>query len=249
MRIRTFNFIFCLLCQFCLGQTSSKTPLHGQVTTDSIRIDYGYVINLNSKIRTVIRTEGFFEIPAQEKDTLLFLGLAFQSKKMVLTRMDFTVPLLKVKLKSVVNKLDEVVINKSTRLKPNIASSQAIVDQKYFDDQWSSPKNAIYSPSGGFENMTDFVRIFKDLKKILKKKTTDTTKYQYTFIELVLNNFNYSFFENPLHLKADEITLFLIFCENDPKSNKYLNNYVEFEIADFLITKNEEFKRLTTFEK
>ena len=248
MRIRNFTFLFCLFYQFCVGQASSNIPLRGQVVTDSIRIDYGYVINLNSKIRTTIKPEGFFEIPAQQKDTLLFLGLAFQSKKMVLTRMDFMVPLLKVKLKSAVNKLDEVVISKKNKLNPNIAGSQGIVDQKYFDDQWSSPKNAIYTPSGSFENMTDFVRMFKDLKKILKKKPKPI-KYQYTFIELVLNNFNYSFFANPLHLKEDEITLFLIFCENDPKSNTYLNNFVEFELADFLITKNEEFKRLTTFEK
>lgn len=251
MGTKFFYFILCLSFHYSWSQAPSKVPLHGQVVNDSLRIDNGYVMNINSKIRTVIKPGGFFDIPAKEKDTLVFLGLAFETKKIVLSRIDFTVPLLQVKLKAVVNKLDEVVINSKDALKPNLYNSQTYVDQKYYDDQWSSPKNAIYTPSGTIENPADFVRMYKDLKKILSKRKSDSDKKEskYTFSEIVLNNFNYTFFTNSLQLKEDEIALFLIYCENDPKSKAYLKNPVEFELMDFLIIKNEEFKKMTIFEK
>jgi hypothetical protein len=52
-----------------------------------------------------------------------------------------------------------------------------------------------------------------------------------------------------LGLKKDEIGLFLDYCEGDPKAKNLLKQEDEFLLIDFLITKNEEFKRITTFEK
>ena len=57
------------------------------------------------------------------------------------------------------------------------------------------------------------------------------------------------FFTNTLKLKNNEVGLFLDYCENDPKSKTLLQEKDEFMLIDFLITKNEEFKRITTFEK
>jgi len=58
-----------------------------------------------------------------------------------------------------------------------------------------------------------------------------------------------TFFTNTLNLKEDEIGLFLVFCENDSKSKTLQKPESQFELIDFLITKNREFKRITTFEK
>ena len=98
MRIKLTLLLICLLNQFLWSQTLNSKPLQGQVVTDSIAVDFGYVINLNSNIKSNIEAKGFFKIPAQEKDTLLFLGLSFESKKIILTAKDFTFPILKIKL-------------------------------------------------------------------------------------------------------------------------------------------------------
>jgi hypothetical protein len=58
---------------------------------------------------------------------------------------------------------------------------------------------------------------------------------------------SYDFFTNTLKLNDDEIRLFLVFCENDSKAKTLLKPESEFELMDFLITKNKEFKRITTF--
>lgn len=238
--------LLLLFCQFCIAQSPENKRLYGQVTTDSLRIDNGYVLNMNSRIRTTIKSEGYFEIPAKENDTLVFLGLSFESKKIVLSRLDFKV-LLKVKLKAAINDLDEVVV-KSNAVKPNVGNSQDIVDKKYFDDQWSSAKNAIYSPSGTFTNQADLIRMFQDVKRLFKKKSKEPV-YEYAFPELVLNNVDYGFFTNALKLKQEDIALFLIYCQNDPKSNEFLASYNDFEVKDFLITKNDEFKKMVIFEQ
>jgi hypothetical protein len=51
-----------------------------------------------------------------------------------------------------------------------------------------------------------------------------------------------------LNLKDDEIKLFLVFCENDSKSRTLMQPSAEFQLMDFLITKNKEYKKITTFK-
>ena len=66
----------------------SRKSLHGQVTKPFLAIESGYVMNINANVRTFIGAGGLFDIMAKPKDTLLFTGLAFQSKKIVLTEKD-----------------------------------------------------------------------------------------------------------------------------------------------------------------
>lgn len=250
MKINLTLFLVCLVSQLSWSQNLNSKPLQGQVVTDSIAVDFGYVVNLNSNIKTNIEEKGFFKIPAQVKDTLLFLGLSFKATKIVLTAKDFSVPLLKVKLKADVTKLEEVTVD-AKKVKPNIARSQDIVDQQYFDDQNSSPKNPIIQPSGTFENQADFVRMFKDLKKLLKKKKEDDTELtnQYTFIETVTNTYNQSFFTETLKIDEQDIVLFIVYCDNDSNSLKFLKPHTKFELTNFLVSKNDEFKKLINYNK
>ena len=194
--------------------------------------------------------KGFFKIPAQEKDTLLFLGLSFKSKKIVLTAKDFSVPILKVKLQADVTKLEEVTVD-GNKLKPNIPNSQTIVDQQYFADEKSSSKSSIVQPGDAFENQADLVRMFKDLKKLLKrKKEVDSENIsQYTFVETVANTYNQSFFTETLNIKEQDIVLFIVYCENDTYSQKFLKPHTKFELTNYLVSKNDEFKKLTNFDK
>ena len=57
----------------------------------------------------------------------------------------------------------------------------------------------------------------------------------------------YSFFNSTLQLRDDEIKLFLVFCENDEKVQQVVKSKSAFEMMDFLINKNIEFKKITNF--
>jgi hypothetical protein len=93
--------------------------------------------------------------------------------------------------------------------------------------------------------------MYKDVLKILKINNPERTDFArpMSFTDAVLDRVGYTFFTHTLKLKDDEIALFLVFCENDSNSKKILKPESEFELMDFLFTKNREFKTITTFEK
>ena len=160
-------FLF-LIYQFSVGQILTRTPLRGQVVNDSVKIDNGIVFNINAKTGTVISPKGYFTILAKVNDTLVFSSLAFKSKKIGLSAKDFSASYLRVKLEIFAKQLVEVVVYAKKGIHPIEGNSQAIVDKKYFDDEKSSPKNRTMPPDGTIENGIDFVRMYKDILKILK---------------------------------------------------------------------------------
>lgn len=242
--------VVCLICQVVLGQNSRK-PLHGQAVNKTLAIESGYVLNINANVRTFIGSNGLFDIMARPKDTLLFTGLAFQSKKIILTEKDCAEVLFSVSLNLVSNELKEVLVHKDLKVKSLSGGSQKIVDMQFEDDKQSTAKNTVMYSDQTIKYGTDFVRIFKDVKKLLSKN--DDVKEEVisdmAFIEYSRANFKPDFFTNTLGLKEDEIELFLMYCSNDPESKRHLNPDQKFELLDFLITKNQEFKKVNVSAK
>ncbi|MFE3846571.1 hypothetical protein ACFX5D_01140 [Flavobacterium sp. LB3P45] len=250
MKNKITILVLCLFCQFCVSQVLTRKTLHGQVVNDSIKLENVIVFNVNSKTGLLIGPKGFFSILAKVNDTLVFSSLAFKSRKIVLTEKQLSTPLLRVKMEAFTNQLIEVIVPVKKVLKPNLGNTQRIVDKQYFDDEKSSPKNRTMPPNGTIENGMNFVRIYKDVLKSLRKNNLEVIDFteNKSFTELALKRVGYDFFANTLQLKDDEIRLFLIFCENDPKSKLLLNSENEFQLIDFLVTKNKEYKKITAIE-
>ncbi|MFH7000250.1 hypothetical protein ACHRVZ_20205 [Flavobacterium sp. FlaQc-57] len=245
--------VACLICQVVLGQNYSRKPLHGQVVNDSITLESGYVMNLNANIRTFISPSGLFDIMAKPKDTLLITSAAFQSKKIVLTEKNCADRLFLVQMDLVNNQLKEVVVQKDLKVKAFNKNSQTIVDTQYFDDEKSSPKNR-FVYNGTIENGVDFVRIFKDAKKALKKKKGEDVVPEQEISDVAFTiyakaNFTPDFYTDTLKLKADEVDMFLLYCSVDPESKRHVKQEEKFELMDFLITKGQEFKKANVAAK
>ncbi|CAM3616650.1 hypothetical protein [Flavobacterium chungbukense] len=243
--------VVCLFCQIVLGQNGSRKPLHGQVLNDFLAIESGYVMNINANVRTFIGSGGLFDIMARPKDTLLFSGLAFQSKKIILTEKDCSEVLFKVKLDLVNNQLKEVVVHKELKVKALGGGPQGIVDMQFEDDKQSTAKNTAMLSDQTIKYGMDFVRIFKDVKKLLRKKDDikDEEITDIAFVEYAKDNFTKDFYTNTLNLKDDEIELFLMYCSNDPHSKQMVNPDQKFQLIDFMINKNKEFKKAAAVQK
>lgn len=243
--------VVCLFCQIMLGQNNSRKPLHGQVVNKSLAVESGYVMNVNANIRTFIGVNGLFDIMARPKDTLLFTGLAFQSKKVVLTEKDCAEILFSVPLDLVNIELKEVLVHKELKVKSLQGGSQGIVDMQFEDDRQSTAKNNVMYSDQTIKYGTDFVRIFKDVKKLLKKNddVKEDVISDIAFVEYSKDNFTPDFYTKTLGLKPDEIDLFLMYCSNDAESKKYLKPEEKFELIDFMINKNKEFKKIETNKK
>lgn len=250
MKTQNIILALCVFCQFCFGQTLTRKPLHGMVVNDSVNIQSGYVLNVNSNSRAFIKSQGFFDILAKTNDTLLFSSMGLKSKKVVLAEKDFAVSVLMVKMNTLINPLKEVVVT-NTVIKPNLGKIQNIIDTEYFDDKQSSPSPDNPLMPTEIKYGMDVDRIGKMIWKSFFKENAGKEKETYygDFAEIVPKRMHQFFFTNTLKLKEDEVGLFLIYCDNDPKSKALLRPEAEFELIEFLVNKNEEFKRFTTFEK
>lgn len=249
MKTKVTVLFFLFFMQFSFGQIGAVKTIEGQVRNDLVPVENVIVFNVNSNVGTVVDPYGSFSVLAKVNDTLVFSSLAFKSKKIVLSEGDFIGAKLIVKLDVFTNELAEVLIRAKKELSPIQGNTQKYVDLKYFDDEKSSPKNRLMPPNGTIENGMDFVRIYKDVLGVLRAKNPQKTDFykETSFSEVVMNKVNYSFFSNTLHLKDDEIKLFLIYCENDSKSRVFMQPSEEFRLMDFLITKNEEYKKITQY--
>ena len=240
-----------LFCQLSYSQNENRKSLHGQFINESAFVDNGYVFNINSKTRTFISDQGFFDILAKAKDTLLVSSPSFKSKRIVIQDKDFLKPLFVVNLEIQTTLLNEVIVKRKAEIKPITGNSQGIVDLKFFDDAKSSPINRTMPSDGSIENGMDIVRIFKMVSKLFKNDSSQKTDLNSNvdFSDVVSRGIDKYFFIHTLKLKNEEIGLFLDYCENDSKSKTLLKQEDEFLLIDFLITKNKEFKRITIFEK
>jgi len=144
------------------------------VINDSVNIESGFVINVNSKTSTFISSQGFFDIIAKTKDTLLISSFGMRSKKLILTDKDFEVLLLTIKLQAYINKLDEVIVKKIV-IKPNIGNIQSIIDTKYYDDKQSTV-NSRLMPTLKIEDGMDFILIGKMVGNLFKKDKPNISK-------------------------------------------------------------------------
>lgn len=245
MKSKISILVLFFLCQICFAQIGTRKTVRGQVVNDSVNVENVVVFNVNSKTGTVTSSQGYFKIDVKNNDTLVFSGLQFKSKKIVYSDIKNS---LKVKLEAFAYQLSEVIVSKNENIKA-IQGSQEIVDQKYFDDEKSSPQNITMKQTGAIANPMDFVRMYKDILKIIKQDTSKDTKeiIRTDFTEVAMRKIPYSFFNNTLKLRDDEIKLFLVFCENDDNTQKILKSKSEFEMMDFLINKNIEFKKITNF--
>lgn len=233
-----------LFFQVGFSQNSSRKILHGQTVNDSIRVENVVVFNINTEKGKIVNPDGSFDVLAKPNDTLVFTSLSYRPLKIVLTEKQLQEPLLIVVLEVFYNRLNEVVINdKSTH--PVAGNSQKIIDKQYVADVKSSPKNE-YIYDGTIVNGVNFVRLYKDVLTVLKKKNPKRSNFtaESSFTEKALQQTNYTFFTKTLSLNDEEIKLFLLYCENDSEVKSVLKSKSDFELMDFMIKKNKEFKKL-----
>jgi hypothetical protein len=227
--------------------------MHGRVVNDSVAIESGLVFNLNAKTGAVLDNKGFFSILAKVNDTLAFSSLGFKTKKVVLSQTDINSTFFRIKLNAVANQLLAVVVYAKNGPHPEFGNTQKIVDTQYYDDKQTSPNNILMIPTGtGDPNAMDVIRVYNMIFKNLFKNNPNKSDLvsDVGFTTVAMQSVSYSFFTDKLKLKDDQVGLFLLFCENDPKSKTFVNTTSqEFEIMDFLVTKNSEFKNIATFEK
>ena len=246
------------MLQSLFAQENAREVLHGKIISEAMGVEGVTVKNLALSKFAVADEHGEFLILAKANDTLVFSSQSFQSKKMVLTKADFLVRQLIVKLDLYVNALEEVIIDphslsgnlemdqkniKITELKP--IDTRMATNTYFEDDNQSSPDNKLMP---GYVDMTyamDLKAIGRKFFRLVKPKKKDQKAVfisREIFPVAARKKFTENFFTDILKLKPDEIGAFLTFCESDPQAHPLLEARREFELIDFLIAKSKVYK-------
>ncbi len=235
-----------LLFVFQIGFSQTEKSIKGIVLSDNFPIPKVDVVNFNSKMSTATDGEGKFVLSGKLGETLIFIAKGYDIKRLVI-HSDMT-----IKENNVVNlfkkpeELDEVLIFKipSIRLSKDQKFEQSKLDEIDMDKLQKTLKNP-----GVYDGQTtglDFFKIANMISRLFakEKKTVKEKSPLIVFKDLVKNNFKSDFYSKTLHLKEDEVALFLEFCDADPKSKLLEKNNNQLALLDFLLQKRDEFKQL-----
>lgn len=98
-------------------------------------VDGIHVINKSSQKFTITNSQGEFLIPAKLNDTIVFSGVTYQPKELIITRAIIQSTSVTVELSELINELDEVVIGKvlSGDLLTDINESGAKAKINFYD--------------------------------------------------------------------------------------------------------------------
>ena len=258
MKTKLLFFLF-LITSSLIAQKLPREVLYGQLITDSTEVDNVLVTNKTAKLAVYSRKDGTFQIHVRVKDTLVFSSLNFPPQSLILNEADLKLNVLKIKIESRPNQLDEVVINpnalsgnlkkdneniKITQLKPEIDNLLAIAIL-YEDDEQSSPENKLMPGYLDSQYMMDFQAIGVKLIRSLKNSEAKRTKNKdiSSFSVIVQNRFSDEFFRNNFKMDKKQTEAFLIFCESDHQAKALTANGNDFELIEFLMLKKQEYKK------
>lgn len=247
MKAKLPIFFLFIVTQFGFSQT--EMLIQGKVIREGFPLQNIEVLNLASKRTTITDSNGKFRILAKAKDTLMFVSKNHEYKSLFLNKEDVEKTNLVISLTRKAEQLEEVVIIKPTLGHINYYNQEA-ADEINLKKAANNPKPiGVYD--GSLVNSPDLVKIGKKILNLFAKQKETAKKEipEIEFKELATATCTEDYFNKTLQLKPDEVSLFLEFCDADPKSKIILKNATPLILMDFLSSKNIEFKNLNTVEK
>ena len=243
-----------------LAQKLPREILYGQLVSDGMTVDNILITNKTANQAAVSKNDGTFQILVRVKDTLVFSGLNFARQSLILNEADLKLKVLKIKIESRINPLDEVVINPnaltgnlnkdSQNIKLNSLNTnldkQAAVETLFEADDKTSPDNKLMPGYLDDTYMMDFAKIGKKIVRAFKRSEAQKNKNKdiTRFSVVVQNRFSDDFFRNTLKMDASEAERFLAFCDNDSNASTYITAGNDFELIAFIKQKKQEYKDL-----
>jgi hypothetical protein len=232
-----------------IGYSQTEKQISGTVFCNDFALQGIEVLNLVSKITTKTDGNGNFIIMAKATDELVFVSQKYfyksiNLKKETIDKTNFIIQLVR---KS--EELDEVVIKKIKfdKLVYNKYEQESL-DKLSLENAQAKVRNPLMN-DGTIPNGMDLIRIGGDLIDIIKKiaKIEDKKKQTFEkndFKEFINKQLKPDFYTQSLHLKPEEVNLFLEFCDTDESSKTFTSKTNVLTLMEFLFAKNEEFKQL-----
>lgn len=221
------------------GQNRDSIGLKGRVSAYISNLEGIYVINLKTEHTVFTDETGGFAIKASVGDTLVFSGLQFKRKEVVLCTEDFGDKGLDVHLVAVAHELNEVLVMNYSNIN---AVSLGIVSsnlRKYTpaERKYATASSARLNPMG----LDPIINLISGRSAMLKKEIAIEKKE--TYMAMLEKMFDKEHFINTLHLPLDYINGFKYYVVDNQKFTKILDTKnktsIEFLLGELAVKYKE----------
>lgn len=232
---------FVLLTATFFGQSNDLLEVKGQVSAYISNLEGIYVINLQSEETVLTDENGNFAIKANVGDVLVFSGMQFKRKEVLLCAEDFENKSFKVHLAAVFNELNEVVIRNYSNINavslgiiPSNQKSYTAAERKLKSATDLDPSASAGGLAGGSVAFDPLINLISGRTAMLKKELEVEKKEAYMM--LLEKMFDKDHFITRLQLPLNYIKGFEYYVVDNQKFTKILEmknkTTIEFLLAE-----------------
>ena len=245
---------FVLFTAVSFGQSNNPIELKGQVSAYVSNLEGIYVINLQSEQSVLTNENGDFSIKANVGDVLVFSGMQFKRKEVLLCAEDFENKNFKVDLVATVNHLNEVVIRNynsinavSLGIIPSNQKSYTAAQRKLKTASDLDPSASLGGGAGGSVAFDPLINLISGRTAMLKKELEVEKKESYMI--LLEKMFDRDHFITRLQLPLDYIKGFEYYVVDNKKFTKILEMKNKTTIEFLLAELAQKYKEIIACEK
>ncbi len=229
-----------LLCAFVLSNSlhaqTDASQVKGKIVADLSALDGISVINKRTELSVVTTIGGYFKIPAEVGDTLIFSSTQTIADQVVLKSEDFNDNLLFVNLQILVNQLDEVIVKRYRNITSESLGLVSANQKKYTpaERKYNTASNPYAQVGLGGSAGLDPVLNWMSGRSAMLKKEVEIEKKE-SWLEILQDKFDTTYVAK-LQIPSDYITGFYRYCIENVNFVKLLRagnkGLTEFHMAE-----------------
>jgi hypothetical protein len=238
--------IFLLLVSNLVFSQDERTWIRGKVLYKNINVVSANVVNNTSGQATITNEDGEFEMKVRLNDRLVFSSVQYEIRSTTINKDILQKSRLVIDVNEKVTILDEVVVGPENTEKFLDLKKEEFKRVDYIADKSTRIKNEILK-AGTFNNGLNFINLYKAIAKSSNKVELDNkniNSLKYKPSDLIREVYDDSFFVTTLGIKKDNISEFLLYCNDRFPSKVLFKKSNEFQLIDFLINQSEKFKKI-----
>lgn len=231
---------------------AQSVDINGTISA-TLEVDGIHVINKTASRFTTSNSKGEFTIPAKLNDTILFSGVSYQPKEIIVTKFIISSKQMPVYLEELVNALDEVVVGKvlTGNLLSDIINAELKRDMDFYDlgipgytgKLMTQTERRMYEATsgGGLIPVVPIINAMTGRTKRLKEHV----KFEElnACLEKMKSKFSKDLFSDFVMEEGRKVEFFY-YCQDDPEFEYFCKTKNDLAVFEFLKMKLEAFKTI-----
>ncbi|MBC2839052.1 carboxypeptidase-like regulatory domain-containing protein [Robiginitalea sp. SC105] len=242
---RSSLLVLLMLSLLPLGvaaQDDDRPLLRGTVLYRNTPVPGENVLNAGAGTATTTDDDGRFTIPAKLGDTLYFIALAYEFKKVAVDEEVIRRNRMVVEVNEKVTELEEVTVSPEEQQEFLRLRNEDFKGYNYDTDETTEIENIALDPTvRGMKYGLNFVNIFKLLTGSGNRESAQNPSLQASSV--IRQIYDDAFFVRDLGIPQEQIPDFLDYVDAELPSRTLLRKDHEFELIDFLVTTSETFRK------